>query len=49
MKKKLKCQICEKSDDTVKELNCGYVEELSGKEVKEIICEDCEHEHLMDI
>lgn len=28
---------------------CGYSEEIYNKKVEEICCDDCEHEHLMDI
>lgn len=49
IQEKLVCEECGKSDDTVRVLNCGYSEEINGTEVEETICDDCEHEHLMDI
>ncbi len=48
-KKYLKCQECGKEDETVSKLFCGYAIEIGNTEVEEIICDNCEHEHLMDI
>lgn len=46
----LKCSSCGKQDKTVALIECGYSKEIGGVEVvKEIVCDDCEHEHLMDI
>lgn len=52
MKKKLKkCPECGKmkNADQVYERSCGYAEEMSDTDVREVTCDDCEHEHLMDI
>lgn len=43
------CDSCGKSNATVQTRACGYSEEISGITVYETICDDCEHEHLMDI
>jgi len=43
------CQVCGKSDETVKHIKCGYSDEIDNEIVWEIICEDCEQEHLNDI
>lgn len=49
MEKLLKCRSCGKKDKTVKKRICGYSKEINGTEVWEVICDACEHEHLMDI
>lgn len=46
---KLVCESCHKVKADVSERNCGYSEEINGTVVIEIICDACEHEHLMDI
>jgi hypothetical protein len=43
------CQECGKQDETVSTVDCGFAEEIYGELVEETICDDCEHEHLMDI
>lgn len=45
------CPSCNKMKpvEEVYERNCGYSEEINGTIVRELICNDCEHEHLMDI
>ncbi len=43
------CEVCGKSDKTVKERECGYSADVENKKVKEVICDACEHEHCMDI
>ena len=46
----LKCSGCGKADKTVARINCGYQAEVNeNPNCEEIVCEDCEHEHLMDI
>jgi hypothetical protein len=45
----LTCDVCEKSDETVHDRICSYTKELTGKDYWETICDDCEHEHVMDI
>lgn len=43
------CQFCGKQDETVQEIECGYVRELYNESSLEIICDECEYEHIMDI
>ena len=43
------CRVCHKKDETVKRRICGYDEEINNKKTWEVICDVCEHEHLMDI
>jgi hypothetical protein len=43
------CEVCGKSDDTVYERACGYAAEIGGEEVLEVICDDCETQHCLDI
>ena len=43
------CDFCGKTDETVCDRPCGYDEDINGTENIETICDDCEHEHLMDI
>lgn len=45
----MKCQECNKEDETVSTRCCGYSQEIYGEDVWETICDDCEDEHLMDI
>jgi len=44
-----KCSSCGKQDETVVARECGYSKEINDESVIEIICDACEHEHLMDI
>lgn len=45
-----KCDECGKVDHTVYERACGYQDDVNGiSDSMETICDDCEHEHLMDI
>jgi len=44
-----KCQECGREDETVRLRDCVYSEEVNGTKVEEIVCDACEHEHLMDI
>lgn len=45
-----KCDECGKVDHTVYERACGYQSDVNGiDDHMETICDDCEHEHLMDI
>ena len=44
-----KCEGCHKRDSTVAFRNCGYIEEIYNRILTELICDACEHEHLMDI
>lgn len=49
-KQHLKCEVCGKEDVTVSISACGYSEEIhNNPNDMEQICDDCEHEHLMDI
>ena len=44
------CEECKKTDHTVHERACGYQDEINGiDDHMETVCDDCEHEHLMDI
>lgn len=45
----LKCDQCEKQDESVERLNCGYHEEVHGETFEEVICKDCEYKHLLEI
>ena len=45
----LTCESCGKEKEDVCERECVYSREINDTEVLEIICDDCEHEHLMDI
>lgn len=45
----MKCDDCEKEKPDVSERFCGYSEEINGTQVLEVVCDECEHEHLMDI
>ena len=45
----LECEECHKIDATVQKRICGYSEELYETEEWEIVCDDCEQEHLNDI
>jgi len=47
--KYLTCKECGKKDKTVKRRLCGYSRELYNEDVIEVICDDCEYEHLLDI
>lgn len=44
-----KCLKDSNEDPTVKERNCAYYSDIHGEEHPEIICDDCEYEHIMDI
>ncbi len=49
-KEKLKCSSCGKEDETVSLRACGYQADVNNDpNVMEIICDACEHEHVMDI
>jgi anaerobic ribonucleoside-triphosphate reductase len=48
-KEYLTCPFCGKKDETVRERECGYQREVNDEEVLEIICDECEQEHLWDI
>ena len=46
----MKCEQCGKEDKTVSYRNCGYSEDVNNDpNVMETVCDDCEHEHIMDI
>jgi hypothetical protein len=50
MKKPYKrCTTCGKKKSNVRMRTCGYMHEIHDVIKKEQICDDCEHEHLMDI
>ena len=44
-----KCTQCGRENDTVMERACGFTEEIHGKIEMEVVCDDCEYEHLGDI
>ena len=48
-KEELTCSVCGKQGKTVSIRICGYIQEIHEREVLEVICDACEHEHLMDI
>jgi len=43
------CEECRKKDASVTNRLCGYTQEINKRDEWETICDDCEHEHLMDI
>lgn len=45
----LKCSICGEKKPDVSERACAYQSEINDIEFLEIICDDCEYEHRMDI
>lgn len=45
----MKCQDCNKEDDTVHETVCPFVKEIYDEEVQVIIRDNCYHERCMDI
>ncbi len=46
---KRKCEVCGESKLDVRRRECGYTKEIDGKIVKELICDNCERQHLDDI
>lgn len=48
-KKELKCEVCGKYKPDVCIRECCYVREIHDEESLEQICDDCEHEHAMDV
>lgn len=48
-KQNMQCEFCKKRKSDTSVRNCGYHEEISGTEVEETICDECEQDHLMDI
>lgn len=44
-----KCTSCGIRKESVKRRACGYDEDINGTKKFEQVCDDCEHEHLMDI
>lgn len=49
-KQYLTCDSCGKTDETVQERACGYSADVGNDlEDYEIVCDDCEHQHIMDI
>jgi len=45
----LQCEDCKEYDDTVKERNCPYDEEMNGRETKVTICNSCNYDREQDI
>lgn len=45
----LTCENCGSTDKTVSKRLCGYDSDVNGTDKWETICDNCEHEHLMDI
>jgi hypothetical protein len=43
------CEVCGKTNEFVSLRFCGYDLDIHGRYKYETICDDCEHEHLMDI
>ena len=43
------CEYCGKATPDVRKRLCGYSQEIHGTDVVEVICDDCEHEHLINI
>ena len=50
MKKPYKrCNVCKIKKSDVKKRKCGFTLEIHNSIKMEQICNDCEHEHLLDI
>jgi len=45
----LTCEDCGKSDATVKEVNCPFAQEIYGKTIDCVLCEDCRRDRYMAI
>lgn len=45
----MKCNDCDKDDDTVVEVFCPFAEDVHGKQIEVILCPNCYHERCMDI
>ena len=46
----LQCEDCGKVDDTVEFRACAYAEDVNGDPNQmEVVCDDCENQHIMDI
>lgn len=43
------CTECKKTNEFVRYRFCGYTQEIHGRYQYELVCDDCEHEHMMDI
>lgn len=44
------CDSCGKTNNTVRVRACGYYSDVNNDpEHYETICDDCEHQHVMDI
>jgi hypothetical protein len=43
------CEVCGLEKPDVRERECGYSMELTGEVHLEVICDDCEHQHCMDV
>lgn len=46
---KPKCEDCGAINDTVRQRNCGYEEEICNKSYPEVVCDECEIQHLAEI
>jgi hypothetical protein len=46
---KLKCDDCEKEDETVQDTFCPFAADINNEEVQANLCPDCYHERCMDI
>jgi hypothetical protein len=50
MSKLLTCTSCGKTDDTVYERSCAYQSDINNDpNYLEVVCDDCEYQHTMDI
>lgn len=45
----LKCDDCDKVDETVHKTTCPYNEEISNETIECQLCNECYHERCMDI
>lgn len=43
------CCVCGKKGPDVYERECGYVKEMTGDVHLEVICDDCEGQHVQDV
>lgn len=49
MKRKLQCSNCHKQDKTVKRRACGYESDLYETKKMEVVCDECEEEHIRNL
>lgn len=43
------CQSCGLEKEDVQERECGYSADINGTVVLEVVCDDCEEQHCLDI